>query len=520
MRTLLLCLLHAVLALLTGCASLPAPVVRPPSHALTAVADTQLARIAAAAAPADGAGLSGFRLLPEGEAAFSARIALARHAQKSLDVQYYLIQHDAAGRQFLRELRDAARRGVRVRLIVDDLYTAGRDDEWAGLAAHPNVEVRLFNPMPSRVGSLKWRLLFSLHELGRINHRMHNKLLVADNTFAVAGGRNVAEEYFMHSATANFIDLDVLCVGPVVRELSADFDRYWNSEHAFPVEQLVAPSPPELARRRFDAAVGDASPGLTERPLDVLGFAPVAEQLDTGALSLVWAPARVLADQPDKVAGTAGPSSGPTVTEQTVALLAASKSQVNIVSPYFIPGERGLALIRAVGATEENGRITVVTNSLGATDEPLVHAGYARYRLDMLRAGVRIYEVSPVLSQRSGRLGSFGRSRGRLHAKVALIDGRSVFIGSTNLDPRSARTNTEVGLVIDSPELVRQLSGLFGSVVSGAYRLRLSADGERIEWVETDNQGLQTVHTTEPDDAWLMRLKVLLLSPFLSEDLL
>src|SRR5437764_14423868 len=221
-------LVPLLFALLAGCASLPERTPAPPTVALADVADTRLGRVAAAATPAASRDLSGFRLLPEGETAFNARIALARRAERSLDVQYYLIRDDDVGLQFLRELRDAAARGVRVRLLVDDLYTAGEDELFAGLAAHPNVEVRVFNPLPARAGSFGTRLLFSLHEFGRINHRMHNKLFVADNTFAVSGGRNIANEYFMRSAAANFIDLDVLSSGPVVRELSAVFDSHWN----------------------------------------------------------------------------------------------------------------------------------------------------------------------------------------------------------------------------------------------------------------------------------------------------
>jgi len=520
-RALALKLLLCSTAWLAGCATLPEPVPAPPTHALTDIADTRLARIAAAATPPDKRELSGFRMLPEGETAFNARIALARRAEKSLDVQYYLINQDDIGLQFLRELRDAAQRGVRVRLIVDDLYAAGEDDLFAGLAAYPNVQVRIFNPLPARAGPFKMRLLFSLHEFGRINHRMHNKLFIADNSFAVSGGRNIANEYFMHSASANFIDLDVMSMGPVVRELSTVFDSYWNSAQVYPIERLVSPAPPEAARARFDALVRSASPQVAERPLDVLGAAPVAQQLDHNALSLAFAPARVFADTPTKVAGLNVDQGRHTVTEQTLALFATARRQVSIASPYFIPGQRGLAIMRAVGSTDENPRIVLVTNSLGSTDEPLVHASYARYRLDMLKAGVRIYELSPSLSQRSGRLGNFGRSIGRLHAKAANIDGHTVFIGSMNLDARSARVNTEAGLAIESPELSETLSKLFtGGLATGAYRLRLAADHEHIEWLETAADGTQTVHTTEPDAPWTLRLKQRLLSPFVSDDLL
>ena len=522
MKTLALRLLIIAAALLAGCASLPERPPLPPTQALTDVAETPLARAATASLPADRPGLSGFRLLPEGETAFNARIALARRAVKSLDVQYYLINADGIGLAFLRELRDAANRGVRVRVIVDDLYAGGEDELLAGLAATPNVEVRIFNPLPSRAGSFNTRLVFSLHEFGRINHRMHNKLFVADNRFAVSGGRNIANEYFMRSAEANFIDLDVLSAGPVVLQLSTLFDRYWNSEQVWPIERLASPLlPADVRRRRFDELVAGAPAAVEERPKDVLDAAPVGVQLDAGRIELSPASARAFADTPAKVAGLKDEDKAQTVTEQTLALFAQAHAEVSIASPYFIPGERGLEMMRAVGATQENGRIRLLTNSLGATDEPLVHASYARYRVAMLKAGVRIAEISPTLTQRSGHLGNFGRSLGRLHAKAAVIDNQIVYIGSMNLDARSARVNTEIGLAIESRELATAIGFLTREgLATGAYRLRLAADGEHIEWIETDAEGKQTVHTEEPDASWWLRFKQWLLSPFVSDELL
>ena len=510
--------------LVSGCAGLPPRPPMPASQALSEVADTRLARILEGATPAEKIGMSGFRLLPEGEFAFNARIALARRAEKSIDAQYYLVQNDDIGRQFLRELRDAAERGVRVRLLVDDLYAGGEDELFAGLAAYPNVEVRVFNPLPFRGGGFTTRLLLSAHQFDRINHRMHNKLFVVDNSFAVSGGRNIASEYFMRSATANFIDLDVLSSGPVVRELSSVFDGYWNSEHVFPIMSLVSPvlvrETGDALRARFDELVHEAAPAVLERERDVLGNTPVAQQLDSGTLTQAFAPAQVFADTPDKVAGVSAARFDKTVTGQTLALFATAREGVEIVSPYFIPGPMGLAMMQR--ATTAGGRVTLVTNSIGATDEPLVHDHYARYRLEMLKAGVHIYEVSATLSSRSGRLGNFGRSTGRLHAKAAVIDQRLLFVGSMNLDARSARANTEIGLVIESPELIRTASTtLFRNLLaSGAYELRLASDRERIEWVETHPEGPSVVHEREPESAWLLRMKLWLLAPFVGEELL
>ena len=375
LRSLLLPLL--LLAFLQGCASLPEP--PPPkahSHALVDVEDTALARMAAASLPPAPPRLSGFRLLPEAPTAFNARVALMRAAHKSLDLQYYLIGDDAVGRMFLRELRDAAQRGVRVRLLVDDLYTGGEDPLLAGLAAYPSVEVRVFNPFALRSGSPTWRILSSLGDFSRINHRMHNKMFIADNSVAISGGRNIADDYFMRSPQANFIDMDVLSAGPAVRQMSAAFDDFWNSALAWPIAALSGIAPDASARSTFDELVRDAGPPFEERAQDVLGNTPLALQLQSGRLELQAAPARVLADSPHKADGDAGP----TVSRQVLALFASARQNVHIASPYFIPGEAGLAMLRAAGATQDNGRIVLITNSIGSTDEPLAYAAYAQQR--------------------------------------------------------------------------------------------------------------------------------------------
>ena len=506
-----------LLALTAGCASLPPPPPKAPSRALADVGDTPLARIAAASLPAAAPQLSGFRLLPEASTAFNARIALMRAARSTLDLQYYLIADDEVGRMFLRELRDAAQRGVRVRLLVDDLYFAGEDPLFSGLAAYPNVEVRLFNPFPVRSGPLGWRVLGSLDDFSRINHRMHNKLFIADNRVAVSGGRNIADEYFMRSPQANFIDLDVLSAGPVVPQLSAAFDGFWNSPLSWPIAALSGSVPDAAARDAFDAQVRDAGPPFEERATDVLGHPPLAAQLRAGRIELQLAPARVLADSPDKAAG----GDEPTVAQQVLALFGSAHQSVHISSPYFIPGEAGLALLRRAGATPDNGRVVLITNSIGSTDEPLAYAAYAQQRLAMLQAGVRIYEVGAELGRRVPRSGDFGESHSRLHAKVATVDGRWIFIGSMNLDPRSALINTEIGLVIDSPGLARTISSLSSrSLVQDAYRLRLSADGQRIEWLEPRDDGTVRMHEVEPGDHWAKRLQIWLLQPFVATRLL
>ena len=507
-------------AWLAGCVSLPPPVPRANVAAITDVAQTELGQLAAKGMPGGSAALSGFRLLPEAAFAFDARISLARHAEKSLDVQYYLIQKDDVGLLLLKELREAAARGVRVRLLVDDLYTAGEDEVFSTLSAFPNIEVRLFNPLPSRANSLSARLLFSLTDFGRINHRMHNKLLVADNSFAVSGGRNIANEYFMRSTAANFIDMDVLSSGPVVRQMSEGFDRYWNSEHVRPIEQ-IAPlrMPVEEAQKRFDAIARTAVPDVAIRQRDVLDKPPVGQELITGDINRHWAPFKLFVDDPEKITRKPEAAFEGSVTEGALGVINSAKREVKIGSPYFIPGARGMAMMKK--AIEQGGRITVVTNSLGATDEPLAYAGYERYRADMLKIGVTIYEIAPTLTGRSGRFGDFGKSISRLHAKLAVVDDDRFFVGSMNLDHRSAAVNTEMGLVIDSPELVKDYDKLLGGErLNLGYRLRLGPDGRRVQWLEYDDAGGDIVHEDEPGEFLWLRFKNWLLLPIVGEELL
>ena len=457
--------------------------------------------------------------MPNGEFAFDARLALARRAERSLDVQYYQIQRDRVGLRFLRELGDAARRGVRVRLLVDDLYTGGEDDLFRSMAALPNVQVRLFNPLPARGGSPVRRIFWSLHEFTRINHRMHNKLFLADTRFSVSGGRNMADEYFMRSAAANFIDLDVVAAGPVVREQAKVFDLYWNSAFVWPIESVVGQGGPADAARRFDALVRDAAPDFTAAPLGPIGLPALGSELANGRATLVFAPAEVFADAPARVVRTNRDENVSTVARSTLEAINGARTQVLVASPYFIPGPIGMAMLKEARA--HGIRVAIFTNALGATDEPLVHWRYARYRRELLRLGVELYELSPDLARDAGSFGDFGKSFGRLHAKVAVIDSRQVFIGSLNLDLRSAWSNTEAGLLIASPALAHEIEALIGrDRLASVYQLRLGADGESIEWVETAADGTKHVLKEEPHDSWLHRLKMFLVSPFAPEDLL
>jgi len=510
----------AVCLALAGCAGLPTFQPQPETHApsTAGVSQTQLARIARADQP-EMPGLSGFRLLPQGPTAFNARLALARRAEKTIDAQYYVLQRDMTGLAFLRELRAASARGVRVRLLVDGLYAPVSEDLYAALAVMPNFEVRQFNPLPARAGPLPWRLLLSMNDLSHLNRRMHNKLFVADNSIAVTGGRNIADEYFMFSESSNFVDMDLLVSGQVVPELSQTFDEYWNSAQVRPMALLQPVPEVEDAQRVLQTAFAPVPAQFREPGVDLLGLPPVETQLEAGWLTQTWADARVLADFPGKITlDDPEASFADSVTQRTVAQIQGARSEVLIISPYFVPGERGLALLQ--DAAKRGVQTSVITNALNATDETLAYSGYSRYREPMLKSGVRLYELGAHLVTRDRRLGNFKSSSGRLHAKVAVVDRRRMFIGSMNFDGRSAWLNTEVGLIVDSTELAAEFRQLVDELGPGTYELRLDPKQGAMTWVERDIDGAETVQFEEPGWSTFHRWRDWLLLQLVPEEML
>ncbi len=518
----LLLALSIGLAPLAGCAGLPALAPDIVSSAIPASPRTSLGAVAAQAASHPD--LSGLRALPQAAFALDARFELVRRAQVSLDVQYYLVGRDDVGRALLRELSAAAARGVRVRLLIDDAYTVGMDALLLGLAAQPGVEVRLFNPFTSGRDSAAGRALNAIGDLRRVNHRMHNKLLLADGAFAVVGGRNMADEYFQRHEEANFLDFDLLALGPVVPELAQLFDRYWNHPHVVPVHavarsELDAQQLHDDFVREIHAAPSRPWPALPSH--DIYGDPPLGADLDRGLPRLIWAPARAYADTPDKVDFERRPEQfGTTVTYRTIESLREAASEIVLVSPYFIPGSAGVARLHE--ARQRGVTVRVVTNSMAASDEPLVSVAYHRYRIPLLRAGVHLYELSPAQLRFDPRARSnFGRSKGSLHAKLAFIDRRIVLLGSMNLDARSAWTNTELGLRIDSAELSDRIGGVPALATGrGAYQVRLADDGAALQWHALNAGADELPLADEPEVGWFERLKLKLMSLFVAEDLL
>ena len=481
--------------------------------------DSPLVKMVQASSPSPE--LTGFRLMPLASYSLDARVELIRRAQYSLDIQYYLIANDRTGRLLLRNVRDAANRGVRVRVLVDDLYTSGADPMFIGLSAFPNVEVRLFNPFCCGRESLLSKYTASLFDFRRVNHRMHNKLFIADAAMVVAGGRNIADEYFTRSMSGNFVDMDAFIVGAVVPQLEHIFDAYWNSAHAYPIAQIIGTERSrEQLQQDFNTLVdeGDQMMAVAMPPTDILGYGPITDDLEAGRLGLQWGKATAFADSPDKVTATTPEAArSMSVTMNVFDLVMAAKSEVVLSSPYFVPGTMG---VQGFGDLRKRGvKVTVLTNSLASNDEPLVHTGYARYRSALLRSGVDLYELSPtrVLQNKRLDLAVPGASVGRLHAKTAVIDQSMVFIGSMNLDPRSDSTNTELGVIINSPEFAREvLRVIHISKLQSAYRVQLAGDGRSLEWLTMDDTG-EVILYSEPDTTLLMRIQAMLLSPFVPE---
>jgi putative cardiolipin synthase len=491
----------ALLVLFAGCASLPRHVERIPSVAIDGATDTNLKRALATALAAN-PGKTGVHLLESGREAFAARMLLARVADRSLDVQYYLWRDDTTGRLLIKELWQAAERGVRVRLLLDDNNMKGLDATLATLDAHPHIEVRLFNPYANRgvrVGEM-------VGDFSRINRRMHNKSFTADNKATIVGGRNVGDEYFGAGTPIEFADLDVLVAGSAVRETSESFDAYWNSESAYPVTALIPAATRGDAARMQEALVHLETNPAAAQYLEAVQKTGLMRELLAGHLPLVWAPGHIVADDPVKVLQPPEQTEAHMLPQLTRAI-GKPERELDLVSPYFIPTKTGAAALAALA--QRGVKVRVLTNSLAATDVLPVHAGYVKYREPLLRAGVRIFEMKPRGERpRRGRrtFGSGGSSAESLHAKTFVADRERLFVGSFNFDPRSISLNTEMGLMLESPVLASQVSqSLDANIADMAYEVRLTPEG--LEWVEGDKR-----YRSEPGATVMQRFMTTVLS--------
>jgi putative cardiolipin synthase len=469
------------------------------------------------------AGASGFRILPVGVDGFLARAQMIEGAERTLDLQYYIFRGDTTGRLLTDGLLRAADRGVRVRVLVDDGDTVAGDEQLLALADHPQIEIRVFNPFSYRGHSRAHRLFEFLLFSARLDYRMHNKLMVVDNSIAMVGGRNVGNQYFQMDPDSQFADDDVFAAGPIVAELSNTFDEYWNSPFAVPAQALRPPRDEraQLANHRERAkshptkVTESSSSSGVDYVTSIASGEPYAGIM-AGRLPLVWAAARVACDTPDKKSVARGEMRGHLMTKPVAAALESVQTELLMITPYFVPANDELHMVEALRSRQV--RIGVLTNSLESTLDPLAFSGYMHYRLPLVKSGVDMYEIRAQLGNTKGsgqtkalsRYGNYG-----LHAKLYVFDRRRLFIGSMNFDQRSKSLNTEIGVIIDSPELAEQVARRFEAMTQAqnAYHvvLRQGPGPGRLEW-DTAEDGTAVQYLVEPSPSGWRRYRVRLLS--------
>jgi cardiolipin synthase C len=424
-----------------------------------------------------------------------------QHAQKTLDLQYYMLQDDDSGLALLEEILKAAGRDVRVRILIDDLNMRHARHALAILDSHPNIEVRGFNPVTTKQQPLLERFATWLGDFGRYTKRMHNKTLIADNQLAITGGRNLGDEYFDVDKDFHFSDLDVLTAGPVTADISHSFDDYWNSDKAYPRESLTLPKATEKEKADLRAKMRESRERIEQSIIgEALRKNELLEMLHSGEGLFTWAPGWLTVDSPQKIDRDSADTQSPPF-HSLKELVDKAEHEFLAVSPYFVPREEGVAWLKELAA--RGLKIKILTNSLASTDVSLVHSGYERYREGVLEAGAELYELKPIPGVRTRSNLFKHTSRSSLHSKVYIVDERYVVLGSFNLDPRSVELNTEIAVVMDSPPLARQLKKMFGEITAPEASYRLFLEGDKLLWKTRDNQGNEQTYTKDPDPgAW------------------
>jgi cardiolipin synthase C len=459
---------------LSGCATYRLGVPRPASYAIASTADTAIGRAlrpVLAAHP----GESAFALLQYGSLAFLSRAALADLAERSLDVQYYIYEADDSGVVLADRMLAAARRGVRVRLLVDDNNLVRSEDRLATLAGHRNLEIRVFNPYRNRV---RWmRPLELVTSFGRVQRRMHNKIFAIDAQLAVLGGRNIGDNYFDFHRGVNFSDLEVLAAGPVASEAVASFDAYWNSPWAVPIEAFLTRTPTEAEADAVAAEISLQAGRTAELRESYEPVLAAMRSLALGAAFEYWGAAELLVDPPEKIDGSRRAPSP--LLQRAYGLWRTAKSEVLVESAYLVPLRAGADLIAE--RARAGIRVALLTNSLASTDAVPVHAGYAKRRRELLAAGVELYEFQAEARRRPGEQRYFRRMSGgaSLHSKVMVIDRTMTWVGSFNIDPRSALINTELAVLVKSPALAAATAAIIESDLAPDRAWRLSLEPPR-----------------------------------------
>ena len=492
---------HILVILLTaaGCATIDYDYPRQETYFLPDTSGTRLGKAIEPIVAQHPPEQSGFYPMNDGVDALTARLLLAQHADKSIDVQYYLIKNDIIGRAFVHALLQAADRGVRVRVLVDDMFTSGYDTDMAALYSHPNFDIRIYNPFHRGAAG---RAQSALTGFGRINRRMHNKSFTVDNQVTIIGGRNIADEYFGAREDAKFSDMDVVGIGPVVQDVSDMFDMYWNHATALPVPAFVKSlEDPEAALNELRMRLADSMDEIRSSKYAEAVRVRYLEYLEPGANLIKWAPYELVVDSPDKGV-TAKANEAASIVTPLVESLRSAERQVIIISPYFVPLNSG---VEGLAALEQRGiEVTVITNSLAANNQFTVHGGYAPSRKPLLAAGIEIYEARPDADVAGTEFVDASGAKATLHTKAFVVDDTEVFIGSFNFDPRSANLNTELGVIIRDPEL----AALYGLLINQALREQTFEvfldDAGELRW-RGYKDGQEVIYDKEPETTWGQR---------------
>lgn len=502
-----------VLFFVVGCSSLPKNYSKTKSSFIEKAPNSPLATSLGKLVQSHG-NQAGFVPLSSGMDALVGRIALAVSAGSTLDLQYYIWHNDISGKLLMNAILNAADRGVRVRLLLDEIHGDDVEEPLRALSEHPNIEVRLFNPFHNR----SFKSLDFVTRFSEANRRMHNKAFIVDNIAAVIGGRNIGDEYFEASQDLDFGDFDIVVFGQVVTDVSKSFDQYWADQLAVPIEVTYKKSKilalenlrQQLATHRREVESTPYAQALRETPF--------LTNLQERKLETFWGQAVAVADSPEKFTNEKSPPESLLIHQLQQAMGRAEK-EIFIVSPYFVPGDKGVEQIAA--AIRRGVQVKILTNSLASNDVSIVHAGYKGYRKALVEAGVELYELKPSLNAvpRDKKKKKMFSSRSGLHGKVYFFDRKKMFAGSMNLDPRSILINSEMGLVIESPELIKVLlNDVEDRLNETTYRLFVDQDKE-LKW-ESFNKGQKTIYTKEPETSWWQRFKNAIVTPFVPESLL
>ena len=461
---------------------------------------------------------SGFYLLSDNTDAFVARFALATIAKKTLDIQYYIMHRDASGQYLAYAILRAADRGVHVRILVDDINLSGRDNNLKMLSQHENIEIRIFNPLKNRDWFRNIELLINLDRAGR---RMHNKAFIADNSAAIIGGRNIGDEYFDARSSLNFVDLDLLTVGPIVDDITKSFGDYWDSDWATAIENLSKTRVFKQQLLNLKRKLKDKwHSAKNTRYFQSIRQSDLTGKIIDKKIPFIWANARLFYDHPEKI-NAVSPEKITHFGPHVMPYFDLSKESLLIASPYFVPGCEGSKWLK--NKQQQGTKIKILTNSLAATDVIAVHAGYRKYRKRLIKADIKLFELKPTARhlREKTKMILAGSSNSSLHAKYMVIDERYVFVGSANIDPRSNNLNTEIGIMVDSKELAEQTANLFDKTTSldNCHQLIVDEAKNKLIWLTNEN-GKETRYYREPNASYLRKLGVFILSLLPIESLL